>query len=440
MALNYADLLGDVGKLIKEFDAFRVTAEALPARKIAVQNQFDSDDQLGAIEGIDGIYEDYRDSYAARRGQLQRWAVERLLDQTTVLDEIGAANADLNTVLGLLILQMGVDAQSINSSVVAIGGITPSGTGNGSLLITTTLDGLSSPADIYLSQIAYAGLPSELAFPSEDMLVICTQDSYSGNLAEGNEVFQWTGQIKQSQFTTRPEGSGFISSLTGIHNSNSQMLKNADFENFGVANTPDSWTIDAGAAGTEVFQDTTATNFYHGVSGLKFVGTAAAAIQVSQAVSLTPYRGYVFSLRIKADAGVAAGTFTAEFEGTGYAASATEKIVIAFGALPTAWTLKTFVIIGPAIPPSDMKLVLKWTGTPTATKKLWLDDLALGTIVYGGGIGAAMIRGSTPWLFNDRRAFAITNTEGVVQRFSRSALGVQLRSSVTPTIADTVAT
>jgi hypothetical protein len=155
---------------------------------------------------------------------------------------------------------------------------------------------------------------------------------------------------------------------------------------------------------------------------------------------LTANKAYCVSCRLKADASIPAGDLTIQFEGTGYTAGSTEKISIAHGSLPTSWSLQHFFVNMPAQVPSDFKLVIKWTGTPSTNKAIYLDDFALGPVVYGGGgIGVAVIRGSTPFQRNDWYSFPVSSVEGVFQRFFRRVYGVMLPSLDTPTIDDALA-
>ena len=69
-----------------------------------------------------------------------------------------------------------------------------------------------------------------------------------------------------------------------------------------------------------------------------------------------------------------------------------------------------------------------------------MDDVAFGPVTYGAGAGVVAVRGSTPFVRNDRFTVSVANTEGIVQAFFRRVFGVQLPSDGSPTIADSVAT
>lgn len=119
-----------------------------------------------------------------------------------------------------------------------------------------------------------------------------------------------------------------------------------------------------------------------------------------------------------------------------------ERIYLPAASLPTTYSLRHFWINLPNTLPDDWEIVLKWTGTPTNTKNLYLDSLAFGPAVWHGGIGAAVLAGSTQFIRGDKFTSAITNDEaGTFQTFFRRQFGVQLPSNASgsETIADSLA-
>ncbi len=111
-------------------------------------------------------------------------------------------------------------------------------------------------------------------------------------------------------------------------------------------------------------------------------------------------------------------------------------------SLPTAWALQHFFINLPDVIPSDWELVIRWNGTPTNAKSVWIDDLAFGPVTYGGGVGAVVIRGETPFIRDVYFTFTVANNDaGLFQKFFRQVFGVQLPSDAggTETIDDALA-
>lgn len=450
MAIDYdggsAGVFTHLGKLVKHSDLQLADGVALAADQDEIVDALDAGDQDIAVQGIAPQFDQWRSQYAQRRTFLAQKAIDRLRDRSTVLTQIGAVNDSESEIMTKLIRQMLADGETVDRSTVTLGSVTAGSgnVGNGTILLTKVLDGITSPGQlagkIYLPQPAYKGLDSELCVPSETMILRCDSDSFQNGDTEGGESWVWEGKIADQPWGILGEGSGPIGTIRGAFG-NANLLQNADFETFSTTDTPDSWSIYAGTVTTHIAQD--AGNAYHGSSGLKFLGTGAqASIGVSQAISrtqVTANKRYCVTLRMKASATVAAGAFTCQFEGTGYSAGGTESISVAAGSLPTSYTLYSFYVNMPASIPSDFKLVIKWTGTPTNAKNLWVDDVSLSAANYGGGIAVNPIRGSTPFVRGDYFTFTVANSEKIFQRFFRRAFGAMLPSSGSPSIADSLA-
>lgn len=454
MAISYAVLFADLGKLIKHYDLQKTDGTNLLADLDEILDVFQNEGTLPSrnlpIDGLTSDFEGWESEYAGRRGTLGGYATRRLQDRETVQVELGAVSTGIDEILTRLIDQMYLDVASVNASSVTLGSTTAvsGNVGNGTIITTKTLDGVTSPGS--LSGVSFAihrrnaGRDTELAAPTETMALECIADSFRSGASEGAETFAWSGAPAISQHGIDSEGSGDVGAIQAIHLNS--LLANLDFEDFTVTDTPDSWTIDAGTVSTHIFKQTVGANTYHGIAGLKFSGDGAqASIQISQATpagSVQSAKAYCVTARVMASAAIAAGTLTIQFEGTGYTASSTEKISVAAASLPTSWTLYSFIVAMPATMPSDMKLVIKWTGTPTAAKNLWVDDVGFGPVNYGGGIGAVAVRGSTPFVLGDKFTFTVANTEGVIQRFFRRVWGYMLKSDAAAgeTILDSLAT
>ena len=450
MAIDYQELFASVGKLTKYFNSFATTSQALPAAIAAIEVAFQAEDKLDVTTGLNpGNLTAWQSEYAGRRSSLATMAKKRF-NEPDLADELLSPSTDLTAVMPRFVQQMITDSQSINASSAAIGSVTAAGTNVGTMTILATLllDRGTSPGSrqgtTYTADANYGNVTSELPV-AETMAWRVTADSYSNGKAEGAETITWTGDVPDAQFgTATQEGSGTIGQFDAIHASTSRYLTNADLETWSVTDTPDNWTIDAGAVTTNIVQ-ASGSNKSHGTYGLKFLASGGASIQVSQAFTtakVKPGKRYAVTFWMKADAAILAGTFTAQFEGTGYTAGAAEKVSIAFGDMPTSWTLKNFFVLMPAVVPSDFKFVIKWSGTPTSGKATYLDDFGMGEVQYGGGLGVVAVRGQTPAVINDRFTAAISNSEGVFQRFFRRVFGLQLPSNVSAaeTISDSLAT
>ncbi len=455
MALDYTGaqkgLFRHLGKLIKHYNQFKTDATdgstGLDADRKEIFDVFEVGDMELVLDGLPTAFERWKAEYVERRRVLASYALARLQDRDTVLTEIGATSSDASEVVAKLIQQMVADSQTVAASTVTLGSVSAGGgnAGNGTVLTTKALDGYSSPGGregiTYRAQAAYKGRDSELSVPSETMVLDCAGSDLAG---QGLVTFNWYGKVPDpnGQFGIAAEGSGSIGVVTEVHDAS--LLTNGDFEDFSNPDEPDNWTIESGTAGTHVNENSTAANVAHGAKSLELAGDGEQSdIKLSQTVSaetVNAERRYVVTAEIKADASIAAGTLTIQFEGTGYTPGTGEKIEIAPGSLPTSFELHHFFVTIPRAIPSDFKLVLKWSGTPTSGKKVYLDDLALAPVSYGGGVGVAAVRGTAAFARGDRFTFTVANSEGVIQRAFRQMFGIQLPSSGSPTIADSLAT
>jgi hypothetical protein len=446
VTLNYADLFADIGKLIKYYNLYYTVAQNQAGYVNAIETEFATDNQEAAISGLNpGALNNWLNNYVNRRQTLAGYAQNRMQDPASVLAFIGATNSNMSTVMPLFITQMTNDTETINRSTTSIGSVTASGanTGNGTIIPTLTLDGQTNPGSragiSFPSHYLYAGLSSELCI-SETMELICSSDSYSGNTNEGAEKFAWSGALADVAYgVDAVEGSGAIGTITAIHGNTGKYLNNADFETFTVANTPTNWTT-TGTIGTNIFQNTTSGDFYHGLSALQLTGDGSTTTMgVSQLLKqCIPGKAYCCTVRIKSVASVSAGSLLINLTGTGYTSSA--NITIAHGSLPTSWALYSFIAVLPANAPDNVALTIAWSGTPTSAKSVYIDDIGFDAVNYGAGIGMIVVRGSTPFVKNDTFSVPLTATEAVIQKYWRQTFGYMLPSTASsPSIADSVA-
>jgi hypothetical protein len=93
--------------------------------------------------------------------------------------------------------------------------------------------------------------------------------------------------------------------------------------------------------------------------------------------------------------------------------------------------------------PSDLKLVIKVTGTLTSTKTVSFDHGGMAPVVYHNGIHVNLVSGSDYFVLGDKFTWTTTNDgAGVVQTYFGKAHRFQLPSDTggAETIADSVAT
>jgi len=445
MSLVYVGTNGlftHLGKLVKHYHQFKVDATAaagLDADRLDILDTFLAADQDVAIDGLVGAFERWKDEYVKRREELAGFAQARMRDRITVLQEIGAASTDQSEILHKLIKQMKKDGETVEASQVSISPVLAwnDNQGGGTILTTNVLDGSVSPGVIngltMPSHPDYNGHETELTCPSETFLFRVTADSYHDQLEEGSEEITWEGDVPDDLHGIDTEGSGFVVTFQPIHAVTSQYLRNADFEEGFVNGVPTGWDLVAGVGEVNV-SAAAVDQAFHGDQALLLAGNgSASSIELKQDVdptSVIATRRYCVTAQLKKENAVT-GTLTIKFAGTGYAELSVEKIVVPVASLTTDYQLHHFFLNMPAIIPDDFRLIIRWDGgTPDAGEKVYVDDLAIGPVQYGGGIGVVAVRNTGPFVRDDTYNVSVSNVEGVFQGFFRRVFGVQLPSAV----------
>lgn len=434
-----------IGKIVKYVNAHQTMAgTTLPAELKAIADPFEAADMTDQIDTLYDDFAGWQEDQVRLRQTLADYASNVLSDRVSVLEQLGitSANGLDATFWETLHYRMNADTETIDASYVSFGSTTAAGAnhGNGTVLLTTTLDAVNAPLADGPALLSYAGIESELAV-TETMTFECVADALSGS-ASGSEQLSWRGGIANPPFDYHSEGSGEGPTLTACGAGG--ILTDGEFENW-TTNTPDNWTIATGTAGTHIFHET--SNYYRSGDSLKFLGTGVqASMSVTQTLTDTiePGRTYNLNLRLKCSTNApAAGNFAAQVavtyqDGT----SATQGITVAAAALTNAWTLKNAFVIFARQDITSAVLTISWTNTPTNAVSLYVDCVALQPVVYHGGLGAVVVPGSTDFWRGDKFTVAVTNDgAGTFQTFFRRKYRVQLPSDDggTETIADSLA-
>lgn len=446
MALNYTGpdgIFTHAGQVIKAVNACAGDLSAWDTRESDIQTVFEAGGQQVAADALIGYVNQIQTATASMRGTLGNLVTLRLQDSQSVITPLALASTDINTVLPALMTQMVIDSASVNASLVTVDAIMAASgnTGDGTILTDLYLDGYSAPASGAASNPNYAGRPTEFSVP-ETMTFRCSLDSYTDNTGTAQEGFTWNGQVALSnRWSEGVEGSGNGPGLRTLQSGT--IINGMGFESWTTTNIPDGWTIDNGTVTTNVARESGTK--YRGNYAVKFIGgDGAAAITLGQAVPVSrvrPLRRYCCSLRYRASLANTSGqTFTVKFTGTGYTAGSTEKIEIAGDDLATSWTLVHFWVTMPAAIPSDLRLIISFTGTPTVN--LFIDDMGFAEATYHNGIAAAVVAGSTNFVRGDSFSTVVTVSPGVIQNYFRRQYGVQLPSvaDASETIEDSLAT
>ncbi|HUG69888.1 MAG TPA: hypothetical protein VMM76_19205 [Pirellulaceae bacterium] len=456
MALTYTGTTGlftHLGKLVKHYNQLKTDATdgstGLDADRDEILDAFQAADQDVAINGLVSSYERWKSEYVGRRGELAAYALKRLQDRVSVLDEIGATSIGQSEIISKLIEAMDEDTASVAASSVSIGSVNADvdNAGGGTILTTNVLDGATSPGATngvsVPSQVYYDGLTTELCPASQKHRFRVVADSFHDDVEEGSEEIAWEGTVPDQPHGITGGGSGYIATILPIHAATSGHLLNADFEDGFTGGVPDNWDLVGGVGNTNV-KAAGSADADHGVEALLLQGDASAtSIEIKQTIDKANVVGrkrYCVSARVKKTSATT-GSLTIQFEGTGYTAGGSEKISQAVSGLGTSYALHHFFVTLPARIPNDFRLVIRWDGgTPGGSEKVFVDDIGFGAVNYGGGIGVVAVRNSAPFVREDRYDVTVTNTEGVFQSFFRRVFGAQLPSDpAMPTLADSLA-
>lgn len=361
MALTYDDspngFFRQLGKVIKYINTYLTLGQTtLAADEDAIADALEAGNASNRRELVSAFQSFYASAKSLVtslwRKQLSDLGTKRLLDKTTILDELDVPSADISTVLDALITKMTVDSESVDANTVSIGSVTAAAAnvGNGTVLVTKVLDGVSRPGFNMPSHVKYNGVDSELAC-TDTMTLVCVADSQSDGRPEGGELFRWYGNKQYPVLSWEGEGSGEGPGVQVANNTN--LITNKDFEFW--SGTPAAlvgWDLDLGTAGTTVVQEATAANVHRGSYALKFTGNGSHEPKISQTINrnlFKPRKRYCVSCMIYADASISTGTLFIQFEApSGYTATVptVEVQTVAISGTPTGGTY-TLSWVGP---------------------------------------------------------------------------------------------
>jgi hypothetical protein len=451
LALSLPTIFAHLGKCIKYSNSFSALASTtLPAALQAICAEYGvAATTFGTaglpIEGINASFAGYQQSPVTWQNGLLTFITNTLTDIDTVISQIpGLSGTDINTVLAAIIQYCVDNAQSFTASVVTVGSVTPASVnvGNGNLFVDATLDGYNAPAGNSQANTNYNALLSQLVVPSETLLFTCVQSSGQSGVPEGSEVWTWQGGQAYGLFDYHAQGSGTGPGLTTANGAT--IGSNMNFES-SSANLPTSWTAIAGVPGTDFVIDNTVV--YRGAASLKLVGTGSAQPELAQSLSPSLFnskRRYLVTFVAQAT-GTIGGTvkFRARFTGTGYSPASTEKIDINASTISVgSWTVYHFYINIPNVVPANWAIDFGiYNANLTNATDINVDSFSITPVPYWGGINAQINAGSVPWVIGDRLSIPISNNNaGFFQTYFGNSFGVQLSTSGSPTISDSLAT
>lgn len=464
MAINFTNTPGAIfnrwgklGALIKNMRAnqlLQLTAMTDPTTGAVAQYNTESDLQaligsayIGTLTGPESV--------ASVAVSLAGSTANRIVYRDNPQQGQTLTNGNVTTSLLEIIRQMKVQGATILAMTITATPTAFTGLGNGVINVST-----KRPLD---------GLVMENSF-SENLLLVCNDDSYNGNATAGNEGFALSGPGAQNDYFAFnwPLGSGASAGLNAIDgntsNGSGNLLTNSGFNTFTVANQADNWVYDVGAAGTAFIQESTIV--YDGANSLGIVGNGVTLHEWSQqfnsssgtVAELPPQTQVSFNGFFRRD-GIAPANGTLQVELVDSAGvvindanGVPNSFTINLTALSTSFASYMGVFRTPLIMPSTYYIQFRCTGTPlTNGRTVYIDKCSLGymTPAYTSGPSVAIHAGSIPFIAGDYGQIAVSNSRGaagVLDTFQTLlarmmpqqiiAGGILFPSAAVPTISD----
>jgi hypothetical protein len=265
-----------------------------------------------------------------------------------------------------------------------------------------------------------------------------------------------------------PLGSNGLTAVSAINadadNSQGNVLTNSSFDEI-TSNVPDQWELTSGAAGVNIFQETTIVYQEPPNKAIRILGNGVT-VQLRQIFDdgengtsgqLDPQTQYSFNVFLRRD-GVApgAGTLTFDLVDENGVVIKDMNVVdnsfsVTLSGLSTVYTSYTGVFRTPAIMPEEAYIRITCASL-TAGRSIYLDFASMGvmTQVYVSGPFVAVHAGSVPFLAGDYGTCQITNSRGAAGTLSTWQVlffqlfgdmytsELMLPSSSTPNVADSL--
>jgi hypothetical protein len=410
-------------------------------------------DQLGDhYQSIDSVRSGLSTLYQTAARLAQNITIKQVNADTPILPK------DTQRALEELIRQMRAAGTSIQESTVAAGAQTALGSPVGNPVAVVSLK--NARGDVIGTTFA------------ETLRLTCRSDSLSGGATARQEGFTVNGKTAETDVYSHlwPAGSGCNVSLNlvdaALNNSGGNKLYNSDFETF-TTNYPEDWTIQVGAAGTDVFAGGSSDE-YIGANCLLLTGDGATLITLYQEfnkahsttsgaggtpATLSPGKQYAVFGKVKVSAAIpatgvlrvalvnSAGTVINDDFGTA------NSFDVDLTTQTTAYATFSGSFRTPSNLPAVYRLELQTTTAIESGEDAYIDSLAMTemTELYTGGPSIAMFSGSTTPVVGSAWTIAVTNTMGVMASWCERFFGMMSKRLVfpvsgSPTVADSLVT
>jgi len=453
-------ILGRCGKLVDELKTYQTNQESniILTSTLGLMGQLDNEPDIQGQAGTGYIGQlNSPAAVGSYAGNIASSVVNRIVFNDSPQLNQTLQSGNILASLREIIRQMKVQGATVLAHTVTATPTIFTGVGNG-----VVVAGIKRPQD---------GLDQELVY-AEDLTVKVNTDSFTGGATAGNESLRITGKGKQgNRFAFNwPLGSNASAGVSAIDgsadNSSGNLLTNSGFDTFTTTNAPDNWTIVAGTAGTDIFEEVSIT--YDGAKALRLLGDGSTKIEMTQTFNVSTgttgtvdeVTQYSLNLWMRRDGSAAGagvleialvdqnGTILQDEKGTN------NSTTIDLTALSTVYTAYNTMFRTDKALPTTVKLRLKLTTALTSGRSVYLDKMSFGTATraYLSGPYIAVHSGAIPFQTDDQATVAITNSRGsggslstfqsLMQRFfsEMETNELLLNSSSVPSISDTLIT
>jgi hypothetical protein len=421
--------LGKIIKGLNDLDTYRGTG--LNTRVSTIRAEFASNQQ----DVMDGLYSNQLawQNTTSWPSVLQNLATTTL---TRMAKDDGWDGLVPSTALQYLANQMTTASASIQKPTVTATVSTGTNTGTG-VLRASVID----PVDGLVRDYPVA----------ETINVVATSTAYSGGSATfGKESFRFRGANANTALYYNWPGGSNVTTTKSAKAVGDGVLTDGGFENWVITNTPSSWTIATGVAGTTILKSTTTP--VTGAAGLQFVGDGTTLHSIKQTVLVNPLTAYAFNIFLRRSASPSTASIRFRLtDGSGTtindAAGNANTIAQLLSSATTSYAAYGGYFRTPAVLPSTVYLEISFTVALPNAQTCDIDNAVLVAAdeVYAGGPFACVFSGGTGFALNDSFSIAVANNLTVTdfgpsmdRLFGLKALGIRIPSAASPTISNSL--
>jgi hypothetical protein len=438
MAVDYTKFFTIIGSYIDKVNDYSTLYDTFTEDKADIDNLLAGEDLVRLGDGLTSSYSSFSQNVASWLNTLVNRVSTIITDDELIGQNFSFGSLPaLNTALPAIIADMTDNGVSVDNSTATIDTIEydTHNTLVGYLFVGDVLDGVTAPISGAMAVPEYSGLTTQMTPDSETLTFTCISDSETGGI-QGSESFSITGtQAGSGPFSPGGENVGQIGNITVCDAVASQYIANSSFD-FWTLGDPDSWTLTDGAAGVD---------FDESANVLYGTGSSLLTIQVNGGLDIRQTLDSNRFIRNKAYflSGFARKVLTAEGDQTILLKVSDDSGTIGSVTLQptgsTVWQFFANQIIIPVQIDGDLVISLYSASLASGNDAIEIDNISLVPCEYISGVALAIFGGEEKFLKGDTITLPLSNdSDGKFQAFFRKAYKVQLPTSGSPTISESL--